>query len=49
MDATITLLVSVGRGPFMGDPNWAGNIWEEADQVCFSCHFFLLRFEEGEN
>jgi hypothetical protein len=45
MNVTIALLVSVGRGPFRGDPNWAGNTWEEVDQVCFSYPFF----GEGEN
>jgi hypothetical protein len=40
-------LVSVGRGPFMGDPNWQGNTWEEVDQVCFSCQLFF--FGDGDN
>jgi hypothetical protein len=34
MNVTIALLVSVGRGPYRGDPNWTGNVWEEVDQVC---------------
>ncbi len=33
---TIALLISVGRGPWRGDMKWAGNKWEEVDQVCFS-------------
>ena len=39
MNLTIALLVSVGRGPYRGDPNWAGNTWEEVDQVCIPYHF----------
>jgi hypothetical protein len=44
MNVTIALLVSVGRGPFRGDPNWAGNTWEEVDQVCFFSSLFLIFF-----
>jgi hypothetical protein len=44
MDVTIALLVSVGRGPFRGDPNWAGGTWEEVDQVCFSLSSFPSSF-----
>lgn len=40
MNVTIALLVSVGRGPFRGDPNWVGDTWEEVDQVCFSLSIF---------
>jgi len=46
MNVTIALLVSVGRGPFGKDPNWAGNMWEEVDQVCFPIN---LGSGEGEN
>lgn len=36
MNLTIALLVRVGRGPFRGDRDWAGNPWEEVDQVSFA-------------
>jgi hypothetical protein len=42
MNLMIALLVSVGRGPLIGDPNWQGNTWEEVDQVCFSYQFFSV-------
>ncbi|KAH8807271.1 hypothetical protein F5884DRAFT_339721 [Xylogone sp. PMI_703] len=42
MNMTIALLVSVGRGPYRGDPNWGGTVWEEVDQVCFSCAYITL-------
>ncbi len=41
MNLTIAVLVSVGRGPYRGDPNWSGNTWEEVDQVCFPRQFVL--------
>jgi len=34
LNVTIAMLISVGRGPYRGDPKWAGNVWEEVDQVC---------------
>lgn len=43
MNITIALLDMLGRGPYRGDTNWAGNTWEEVDQVCFA----LLGFQQG--
>jgi len=29
LNITIALLIKLGRGPYRGDPNWAGKTWDE--------------------
>ncbi|KAH7317592.1 hypothetical protein BKA65DRAFT_514789 [Rhexocercosporidium sp. MPI-PUGE-AT-0058] len=35
MNITIALLIKLGRGPYRGDPNWAGNTWDEVHQCAY--------------
>ncbi|PVH79357.1 hypothetical protein DL98DRAFT_516129 [Cadophora sp. DSE1049] len=43
MNITIALLIKLGRGPYRGDPNWAGNTWDEVHQ----CAYVTLTSETG--